>query len=60
MEVFDAKSAEDAAFAVDAEDWPHRVLERIKETDTCGDLRSPVDVWIDDEGWWTLDIYEED
>jgi hypothetical protein len=57
LEVF-GETADSAPIAIDAEDWPYRVLERIKETDTCGDLSSPVDVWIDEEGWWTLDIYE--
>ena len=34
------------------------VIEKIKETDTCGDMSSPVDVWIDDEGWFTVDVYD--
>lgn len=34
------------------------ILAKIEETDTVGDLSSPVDVWIDEEGFWTLDVYE--
>jgi len=34
------------------------VMEKIQETNTCGDLRSPVDVWIDEEGFYTVDVYE--
>jgi hypothetical protein len=33
------------------------VLAKIQETNTCGDLRSPVEVWIDDEGWHTVRVY---
>ena len=39
---------------VDAE----MVLAKVHETDTCGDLRSPVDVWIDEEGYYRLDVYD--
>ena len=38
---------------VDAE----MVLQKIHETDTCGDLRSPVDVWIDEDGYYRLDVH---
>ena len=34
------------------------VFEKILETDSCGDLRAPVDVWIDKEGWYTVDVYD--
>lgn len=34
------------------------VLEKIQETDTCGTLSSPVDVWIDSEGYYTVDVHE--
>ena len=33
------------------------VLQKIQETNTCWDLRSPVEVWIDDEGTHTLRVY---
>jgi hypothetical protein len=36
------------------------VIDKIRETNTCGDMGSPVDVWIDDEGYFTLDVYDED
>ncbi len=34
------------------------VLALIRETDTCSNLDSPVSVWIDAEGWHTLDVYD--
>lgn len=34
------------------------VMDKIRETDTCGTLSSPVDVWIDPEGYFTVDVYE--
>jgi len=36
------------------------VMQKIRETDTCGDLRSPVDVWIDEEGYYTVNVYEKE
>ena len=30
----------------------HEVMARIRETNTCSDLRSPVEVWIDDDWYW--------
>lgn len=33
------------------------VLLKIIETDTVGHISVPVDVWIDDEGWHTVDVY---
>ena len=34
------------------------ILSKITETNTCTDLRSPVTVWIDPEGYYTVDVYE--
>lgn len=34
------------------------VMDMIKETNTCGSLSSPVDVWIDPEGCYTVDVYD--
>ena len=33
------------------------VLDRIVETNTCRDLRSPVEVYIDDEGYHSVSVY---
>jgi hypothetical protein len=33
------------------------VMEKIIETDTCGNLDSPVSVWIDEEGYYTVDVW---
>ena len=37
---------------------PEAVLEKIQETNTCTDLRSPVEVWIDPEGYFTVKVYD--
>lgn len=37
---------------------PETVLDKIRETDTCGTLSNPVDVWIDPEGYFTVDVHE--
>ena len=34
-------------------------LSKVQETDTCSNLDSPVTVWIDEDGFYTVDIYEE-
>ena len=34
------------------------VMAKIEETDTCSDLRSPVEVWIDPEGFYTVEVHE--
>jgi hypothetical protein len=34
------------------------VLERIREIDTCSTLSSPVEVWIDREGWFRLKVFD--
>jgi len=39
---------------------PEAVLEKIEETDTVGTLSSPVDVWIDKDGYYTIDVYDRD
>jgi hypothetical protein len=34
-------------------------MNKIKETDTVGTLTPPVDVWIDEQGYYTVDVYDE-
>ena len=36
------------------------VMDMIRETNTCGTLSSPVDVWIDPEGWQRLYVYDDE
>ena len=36
------------------------VIEKVAETDTCLDLSSPVTVYIDDEGNYSVDVYEKE
>lgn len=35
------------------------VMSKIRETNTCTDLTPPVEVWIDEERWYTVDVYDE-
>lgn len=37
---------------------PETVLERIQETNTCGTLSVPVDVYVDSDGSYTVDVHE--
>jgi len=34
------------------------VVVKVQETDTCRNLDSPVEVFIDSEGWHTLLVYD--
>lgn len=36
------------------------VMAMVRETNTCSDLRSPVRVWIDEEGLCTVRVYEKE
>lgn len=36
------------------------VLELVEKTNTCGTLSSPVDVWIDEHGNHTINVYEQE
>lgn len=38
---------------------PESVLELCQETNTCGTLTVPVDVWIDSEGYHKVLVYDE-
>jgi hypothetical protein len=35
------------------------IMDRIMETDTVGKLTPPVDVWLDPEGSYTVDVWDE-
>ena len=37
---------------------PESVFELIEKTNTCKDLRSPVEVYIDDEGYHTVLVFD--
>jgi len=43
---------------VQSESFACDVLERVRETDTCADLTSPVEVYIDAEGWYSVLVYD--
>jgi len=34
------------------------VMNKIRETNTCTNLSSPVEVWIDAEGWHRVEVYD--
>jgi len=34
------------------------VMLKIQETNTCSNLNSPVEVWIDEEGYYTVLVYD--
>lgn len=36
------------------------VLTKIQETNTCSDLSSPVQVWIDEDGWYSILVYDHE
>lgn len=52
------------ALAVEVFDLPgvyltaESVLDKIRETDSCSNLNSPVEVWIDSEGYHTVLVYD--
>ena len=43
---------------VQSESFACDVLDKIRETDTCAALDSPVEVYIDPEGWYSVLVYE--
>lgn len=43
----------------ESECFAHDVLEVVRATNTCFDLRSPVTVYIDPEGYYTIDVYDK-
>lgn len=34
------------------------VIDRIRETNTFSNLSSPITVWIDEEGFYTVDVFD--
>jgi hypothetical protein len=43
---------------VQSESFACDVLDKIRETDTCSDLSSPVEVYIDPERWYSVLVYD--
>jgi len=37
----------------------HELLDLVKEVNTCSNLNSPVEVWLDPEGYNTIKVYDE-
>lgn len=46
-------------FYIHAETFESDVMEKIKETDTCDTLSSPIRVYIDSEQNYSVKVYEE-
>ncbi len=38
---------------------PLILLDRIRQTNTCSNLESPVEVWIDHAGWYDVLVYDD-
>lgn len=36
------------------------VMNKIRQTNTCRDLRSPVEVYIDEEGWHSVLVHDSE
>jgi hypothetical protein len=36
------------------------VMEKIRETNSCRNLRAPVEVYIDEHGWHSVTVYEKE
>jgi hypothetical protein len=43
----------------DSEYFAFDVLEKIRENNTCDDLSSPVTVYIDRGGWYSVTVYDD-
>lgn len=48
-----------AHLCVDSESFNHDVMEEIRKTNTCDTLSSPITVYIDKDGWYSVTVYEE-
>lgn len=53
-EILNSSSPE---FSADHESFPFDVLEKIRETNTCSNLDTPVSVWIDEDGYYDVLVY---
>lgn len=42
------------------ETLPFDLLDKIREVNTCTDLTSPVSVWLDADGYHTLEVYDKE
>ena len=58
VDVFGMES--DTAEIVSDDDFMQWVVDRVRKTDTCSDISSPVAVWIDAKGDWKLEIYDDE
>ncbi len=54
----DVMGASDPEFYVDDESFPFDVLERVRETDLCDSLESPITVYIDEDQVYSVEVYE--
>ena len=55
------KKIAEEVFATDPERLdPMMVLDEVRRTDTCSNLDSPVQVWIDKQGWYDVLVYNNE
>lgn len=52
-------SAGAAEWYADQEGFIYEVMDKIRETDTCDDLSSPITVYIDPDGDYSVTVYED-
>ncbi len=50
--------AKNIAFWVDSEGAAWEVLGKVRETNTCSNITTPVRVWIDSQGDYQLTVYD--
>jgi hypothetical protein len=39
------------------ETLPYELLEKIREVNTCSNIDTPVSVWLDPKGYYTVEVY---
>lgn len=49
-----------ARYWIETEMCPYQILDAVRETNTCTDLTSPIEVRIDAEGYHTFLVYDEE
>lgn len=52
-------SAGAAEWYADQDEFIWDVMDKIRETDTCDDLSSPITVYIDSDGFYSVTVYED-
>ena len=56
--VLGAKDKRSAMFMIDSESFDYDIVEAARQVNTCRDLASPVEVYLDEDGWHTVLVYD--